>query len=158
MSTASQEMNWGSLVLATVILGGMGLVFVGGAFEVANKAGFGWAFLGAASIGLGVWGALLGLYWLHWRAAKLRAAQRREPWRQPKKGGFLLGAGLGFAALIVLQAGAMFAVMPSGEGLPEDLRVAALYVAFSPFIGIAYLVVPLVTGWVWRVVRATSLT
>jgi len=157
MSTASQEMNWGSLVLGTVILGGMGLVFVGGAFEIANKAGFGWEFLGAASIGLAVWGVLLGLYWLNWRSAKLRALQRSEPWRQPKKGGFLLGAALGFGVLIVIQAGAVYAVMPSGEGLPEDLRVAALYVAFSPFIGIAYLIVPLITGWIFRVIRATSL-
>lgn len=155
MRTASQEMNWGSLVLATVILGTM--VFVGGAQEIHQNGGDAVATGSATALGLGIWGVLAALYWLNWRSAKFRALQSREPWRQPKKGGFLMGAGLGFVALIALQAGAMFAVMPS-EGLPEDLRVAALYVAFSPFIGIAYLVVPVMTGWMWRVVRATSLT
>jgi len=157
MRTASQEMNWGSLVLATVILGTMGLVFVGGAQEIHQNGGDAVATGSAAALGLGIWGVLAALYWLNWRSAKFRALQSREPWRQPKMGGFLLGAGLGFMALIMIQAGAMFAVMPSGEGLPEELRVAAVYVAFSPFIGLAYLVVPLLTGTVWRMVRATSL-
>lgn len=155
MRTASQEMSWGSLVPATVILGGVGLVFVGGAGELAGRDGQSWGSLAAVALGLGIWGVLAALYWLNWRGAKFRALQSREPWRQPKPGGFLLGALVGFAGLLMLHAIAFRAMTLTG--LPGDLQLVAAIIALNPFMLMAYTVVPLLTGWVFRVLRATSL-
>lgn len=152
MRTASQEMSWGSLVPATVIFGGAGLVFLGGAGEMASRNGHGWASMGAAALGLGIWGILGALYWLNWRGAKFRALQSREPWRQPKPGGFLLGCALGFGGLLLLHAVAFFAMT-----VPNDFQLAAAVIALNPLMLPAYTVVPLLTGWVFRTVRATSL-
>lgn len=155
MRTASQEMSWGSLVPATVILGGAGLVFLGGASEMASRNGHGWGSMAAIALGLGIWGVLGALYWLNWRAAKFRALQSREPWRQPKAGGFLMGALMGFGALLMLHAVAFRAM--SLQELPGDVQLAAAVVALNPLMLLAYTVVPLLTGWVCRVVRSTSL-
>lgn len=155
MRTASQEMSWGSLVLATVVLGGMGLVFVGGAFEIAQNTGFGLGFLGAMAIGLGVWGVLTVLYWLNWRSAKFRAAQFNEPWRRSKDGGFLMGYLVGVVGLFSIHAVSFFSI--GSTNLPEDVRFVALLIAFNPLMGLAYMLLPLLTGWFWRVIRATSI-
>jgi len=152
MRTASQEMSWGSLAPATVILGGAGLIFLGGAGEMASRSGHGWGSLSAVALGLGIWGVLAALYWLNWRAAKFRALQSREPWRQPKPGGFLMGGLLGFVGVLMLHAAAFIAMT-----VPGELQLAAAVVALNPLMLLAYTVVPLLTGWVFRAVRATSL-
>ena len=54
----SSHMQWGLLAPATVILGGAGLVFLGGAQELAKNGASGWGVALALSAALGIWGLL----------------------------------------------------------------------------------------------------
>ena len=66
-----------------------------------------------------------------------------------------MGALVGFAGLLMLHAVAFRAM--SLQDLPGDVQLAAAVVALNPLMLLAYTVVPLLTGWVCRVVRSTSL-
>lgn len=148
------HMQWGLLAPATVILGGAGLLFLAGSQEVAQNGG---GRLGVSLFlagGLAIWGLLALLYVLNWRAAKVRAAMARNSFIVPKKGGFLKGALLGALMVLVVQVAAvLFAFLYPGL----DPNVQGLTVIAAFYMSVLYGIVPLITGVLGRMWRATSI-
>lgn len=154
----SSHMQWGLLAPATVILGGAGLVFLGGAQELAQNGASGWGVALALSAALGIWGLLAFLYVLNWRAAGVRAAMAVNPFIRPRKGGFLKGAIIGTLFVVVLQIasvliGLFYPGLEQGErnfffSVPT-FYLTALYTVFP--------VAPLLGGVVVKLWRSTSI-
>lgn len=147
------HMRWGNLAIATVILGGAGVVFLGGAQEIAQNGAPAWG----VALAMGIAGALLGLlallYLLNWRAARMRAAMARNPFLAPQKGGFLKGFLLGLLGVFVIHVALFFAAFTPAA--PDAVKAVAS-MALLRFAAL-YAIVPLVAGWLTRVMRATRI-
>ena len=79
-------MSSGRMALPTVIIGGVGCVFLAGATQ--GEAVSGVLLLGA----LAIWGFLGFLWWLHFRNERLQAKALSNPhWKPKRKGGFWVG-------------------------------------------------------------------
>ena len=154
----SSHMQWGLLAPATVILGGAGVVFLGGAQEAAQNGANGWVVVLALSAALGIWGLLAFLYVLNWRAAGVRAAMAVNPFIRPRKGGFLKGAIIGTLFVVVLQIasvliGLFYPGLEQGErnfffSVPT-FYLTALYTVFP--------IAPVLGGIVGKLWRSTSI-
>ncbi|MFZ6695576.1 ABC transporter permease [Stenotrophomonas acidaminiphila] len=154
----SSHMQWGLLAPATVILGGAGAVFLGGAQEAAQNGANGWVVVLALSAALGIWGLLAFLYVLNWRAAGVRAAMAVNPFIRPRKGGFLKGAIIGTLFVVVLQIasvliGLFYPGLEQGErnfffSVPT-FYLTALYTVFP--------IAPVLGGIVGKLWRSTSI-
>ncbi len=144
---------------ASVLLGGAGLVFIGGGFEmIRNGSHFGWlAVLG----GLGVWLLLAFLFWITHRAIRRRAWINRHPFphyaeQSLPRGGFWRGFLWTWAAVIAVQ---ILVVLVSGfaEVFPNPAEARGL----MAFVGLAWtpahVVLPAVGGIACSMVRSTSL-
>jgi hypothetical protein len=156
VETTSSHMKWGLLAPATVILGGAGVVFIGGAQEAAQNGAPPWGVALFLVGGLAIWGFLALLYVLNWRAARVRAAMARNAFITPRKGGFLKGALIGTALVMALQV----LIIATGVVYPGlESGVRQLFVLLAFYLTALYTVfpiVPLVCGWLGRVWRATS--
>ena len=157
VETTSSHMKWGLLAPATVILGGAGVVFIGGAQEAAQNGAPPWGVALFLVGGLAIWGFLALLYVLNWRAARVRAAMARNAFITPRKGGFWKGALIGTLLVVALQVvsvliGLFYPGLDEGERnfflVVPTFYLTALYTVFP--------IVPLVCGWLGRVWRATS--
>lgn len=144
---------------ASVLLGGAGLVFFGGGFEVLkNGSALGWvAVLG----GLGLWGLLAFLYWVSYRASKRRAWVERQTYshfaeQSLKHGGFWRGYLWTWGVVIAVHA-LVFLVSGFSELLPYPEQVRGLMALIGLALVPAHLVLPFLGGVFWHLVRATSL-
>lgn len=144
---------------ASVILGGAGLVFVGGGFEMLqNGSPFGsLAILG----GLGIWLVVAFLCWITYRANRRRAWIARQPYphfaeQALMRGGFWRGFLWTWAGVIAVHV-LTFLLIGFAEAfpLPEEVRgVASLMtLAILP----AHLLLPLAGGLVHALLRSTSI-
>ncbi len=158
VETTSSHMKWGLLAPATVILGGAGVVFIGGAQEAAQNGAPPWGVALFLVGGLAIWGFLALLYVLNWRAARVRAAMARNTFITPRKGGFWKGALIGTLLVVALQVASVLIGL-FYPGLNEDERnffigvppvfLTALYTVFP--------IAPLLGGLLGKMWRATSI-
>ncbi|WP_336685795.1 hypothetical protein [Stenotrophomonas maltophilia] len=143
---------------ASVILGGAGLVFVGGGFEMLqNGSPFGWlAVLG----GLGIWLVLAFLYWITYRANRRRAWIARQPYPQfaeqgLKRGGFWRGFLVTWAGVIAVHM-LVFLTSGSADVFPQPAQVRGLMALIGLALIPAHLLLPALGGIVYSLIRATS--
>ncbi|RTQ83419.1 MULTISPECIES: hypothetical protein [Stenotrophomonas] len=143
---------------ASVILGGAGVVFVGGGIEMLqNGSPFGWlAVLG----GLGIWLVLAFLCWITYRANRRRAWIARQPYphfaeQGLKRGGFWRGFLCTWVGVIVVHV-LVFLVNGFAELLPNPEQVRGLMVLVGVALVPAHLVLPIVGGIVYSLMRSTS--
>lgn len=153
MKSTSQHMNWGALLPAYVILGGAALLALGGAQEIGQNNGhpFGVALALLASAAL--FGVLAVLTWMNWRAARFRASRCGLYDQTGQKGGFFKGFLLGLLGVFVVHVVLFFAAFTPAA--PDAVQAIAS-IALLPF-AVLYTVVPLVTGYLTRFVRATRI-
>jgi len=142
---------------ASVILGGAGLVFVGGGFEMLqNGSPFGsLAILG----GLGIWLVLLFLCWITYRANRRRAWIARQSYphfaeRGLRRGGFWRGFLWTWAGVIAVH---MLVFLTSGfaEVFPQSAQVRGLMALIGLALIPAHLLLPALRGIVYSLIRAT---
>lgn len=150
--------SYAHLAWSTIFLGVAGLIFIGGGEEILTNNGSavtGWlAILG----GLAMWGLLVFMFWLTYRSHKRQDWVNRQnhPYyaeRNMKRGGFLKGAVITWAGVFVIHAVAFVAM--SADALPEDLRANA-FVAAVLILPLAHVVLPLVGGLLWHLIRSTA--
>lgn len=150
--------SYANVGCASVILGGAGLVFVGGGFEaIQNGALLGW--LGVLG-GLGLWLLLAFLYWVTWRANRRRAWLARQPYshfaeKSLKRGGFWRGFLWTWAAVISVHA-LVFLVSGFAGLLPHPEQVRALMALAGLALVPAHVVLPVLGGAVYSLMRSTS--
>lgn len=153
MKSPSQHMNWGALAPAYVILGGASLVMLAGAQEIYQNNGHplmvALALLAYASL----IGLLLLLTWMNWRAACFAASRWGMYNQTGQKGGFLKGFLLGLLGVFILHVVLFFTAFT--HVAPEGVRMIAS-IALLPY-AVLYSVVPLVSGFMTRFVRATRI-
>ena len=144
---------------ASVILGGAGLVFIGGGFEVIqNGSPFGWL---AVRGGLAIWGVLAFLYWITYRANRRRAWVERQPYSHfaeqgLKRGGFWRGFLWTWAVVIAIHA-LVFLVSGFAELLPHPEQVRGLMALAGLALVPAHAVLPLLGGIAYSLLRSTSI-
>ncbi len=143
---------------ASVLLGGAGLVFIGGGFEaIQNGAPLGW--LGVLG-GLALWGLLACLYWLTYRANHRRARVERQSYShlaEPslKRGGFWRGFLWTWAAVITVHV-LTWLVSGFAELLPQPKQVRGLMALAGLALVPAHVVLPILGGIAYSLVRSTS--
>jgi len=143
---------------ASVILGGAGVVFIGGGFEIIqNGSPFGWlAVLG----GLAIWGVLAFLYWITHRANRRRAWLARQPYSHfaeqgLKRGGFWRGFLWTWGGVIALHA-LVFFTSGFADVFPQPEQVRGLMALVGLALVPAHVVLPLVGGIVYSLICSTS--
>lgn len=143
---------------ATVLLGGASLVFAGGGFEAIQQGySLGWIAI-AGAIGLLL---LLGfLYWISHRAYQRQDWVERQPYSHfaqqgLKQGGFWKGF---FATWAVVLVAHVVAVLGMGvaPALPYPEQTGAIFSLASLALVPAHLVMPLVGGVAFGLIRSTS--
>ncbi|KRA46696.1 hypothetical protein [Pseudoxanthomonas sp. Root630] len=144
---------------ASVLLGGAGVVFLGGGFE-AIRNGYPMGWLGVFG-GLGLWLLLAFLYWLTFRANRRRAWVERQPYshfagQSLKRGGFWRGFLWTWGVVIAVHA-LVFLVSGFAELLPHPDQVRGLMMLIGLVLLPAHLVLPILGGTVWSLLRSTSL-
>lgn len=151
MKSTSQHMNWGALLPAYVILGGAALLMLGGAQEISQNNGHPFGVVLALLASAALFGVLVVLTWMNWRAARFRASRWGWYDQTGQKGGFLKGFLFGLLGVFVVHMVLLFAmVTPSA---PNAVRAIAS-ISLQP-ISILYPVVAVVAGYLTRFVRAT---
>lgn len=153
MKSTSNHMNWGALVPAYVILGGAALLALGGAQEISQNHGHPIGVVLALLASAGLFSVLALLTWMNWRAARFRASRWDRFDQTGQKGGFLKGFLWGLLGVFALHVALFFAAFTPAA--PEAVRAIAS-IALLPF-AVLYTVVPLVTGYLTRFVRATRI-
>lgn len=153
MKSSSNHMNWGALVPAYVILGGAAVVALGGAQEISQNNGHPFGVVLALLASAGLLGVLALLTWMNWRAARFRASRWGLYDQTGQKGGFLKGFLWGLVGVFGVHVALFFAM--ATPAAPDAVRAIAS-IALLPF-AIFYTIVPLVTGFFTRFIRATRI-
>lgn len=153
MKSTSHHMNWGALVPAYVILGGAALLSFGAAQEIGQNNGYPFGVVLALLASAGLFGVLALLTWMNWRAARFRASRWDRFDQTGQKGGFLKGFLWGLVSVFGLHVALFFAAFTPAA--PDAVKAIAS-IALLPF-AILYTIVPLVTGYLTRFVRATRI-
>jgi len=150
--------SYANVGCASVLLGGAGLVLAGGGLEMLqNGSQFGWlAVLG----GLGLWLLLFFLFWITHRANRRRAWINRQPFphyaeQGLPRGGFWRGFLWGWAGVIAAQV-LVFLATGFAEVFPRPDQVRGLLAVTGLALMPAHLVVPILSGMVYSLIRATS--
>ncbi|MBN8224923.1 MAG: hypothetical protein J0L89_08925 [Xanthomonadales bacterium] len=143
---------------ASVLLGGAGVVFLGGGFE-AIRNGYPMGWLGVLG-GLALWLLLVFLYWLTFRANRRRAWIERQPYshfaeQSLKRGGFWRGYLWTWGTVIASHA-LVFFVSGFAELLPDPDQVRGLMTLIGLALVPAHLLLPVLGGAVYSLMRSTS--
>lgn len=150
--------SYANVGCASILLGGAGLVFIGGGFEaIQSGSPLGW--LGLLG-GLGLWLLLAFLYGLTFRANRRRAWVERQPYshfaeKSLKRGGFWRGFLWTWAAVIAAHV-LTFLVSGFAELLPHPDQVRGLMALAGLALVPAHVVVPVLGGAVYNLMRSTS--
>ena len=143
---------------ATVILGGASVVLAGGGFEAIGQ-GYPLGWLGVAA-GIALLALLGFLYWISYRSYERQDWIQRQPYshfaqQSLKRGGFWKGFLVTWTAVLGLH---LLAVTGMGFGgsshSAEQVRAVASLATLA--LVPAHVVLPLLGGVVWSLVRSTS--
>lgn len=141
---------------ATVLLGGVGLLFVAGGLEARQQgAPLGWL---AVAGGLATWASLGFLYWINARAYRRQEETERQPYAppSPKRGGFWKGFFVTWAIVVAAHLAA-FLGMGFADLVPRPEQVRAIFSLLSLALVPAHVVMPVLGGAVYGLVRSTAL-
>lgn len=141
---------------ATVLLGGAGLLFVAGGLEALQQgAPLGWL---AVAGGSATWAVLGFLYWINARAYRHQEEAQRQPHAppSPKRGGFWKGFFVTWAIVVAAHL-ASFLGMGFADLLPHPERARAIFSLGVLALVPAHVVVPVLGGAVYSLVRSTAL-
>lgn len=141
---------------ATVLLGGVGLLFVAGGLEARQQgAPLGWL---AIAGGLATWASLGFLYWINARAYRRQEETERQPYAppSPKRGGFWKGFFVTWAIVVAAHLAA-FLGMGFADLVPRPEQVRAIFSLLSLALVPAHVVMPVLGGAVYGLVRSTAL-
>ncbi|MBK0053784.1 ABC transporter permease [Stenotrophomonas sp. S39] len=140
---------------ATVLLGGAGLLFVAGGLEALQKgAPLGWL---AVAGGLATWAVLGFLYWINARAYRRQEETERQSYAppSPKRGGFWKGFFVTWA-IVATSHLAVFLGMGFADLLPHPEQSRAVFSLLVLALVPAHVVMPVLGGVVYNLVRSTS--
>lgn len=140
---------------ATVLLGGAGLLFMAGGLEALQQgAPLGWF---AIAGGLAIWTVLGLLYWINARAYRRgEGAQPRScASSTPKRGGFWKGFFVTWAVVVTAHM-AVFLGMGFADLLPRSEQSRAIFSLLVLALVPAHVVVPILGGAVYSLVRSTA--
>ncbi|WP_414608910.1 hypothetical protein [Stenotrophomonas pavanii] len=140
---------------ATVLLGGAGLLFTAGGLEALQQgANLGWL---AIAGGLAIGAVLVLLYWINARAYRRQEEAQRQPYSSPslKRGGFWRGFFVTWAIVVAIHMAA-FLGMGSADLMPRSEQFRALFSLLALALVPAHVVVPVLGGVVYSMVRSTA--
>ncbi|HFF5964811.1 TPA: hypothetical protein ACGCF6_000121 [Stenotrophomonas maltophilia] len=141
---------------ATVLLGGAGLLFVAGGLEALQQgAPLGWLAIGG---GLATWALLGFLCWINARAYRRQEETERQSYAppSPKRGGFWTGFFVTWTIVVAAHL-ASFLGMGSADLLPHPEQARAIFSLLVLGLVPAHVVVPVLGGAVYGLVRSTAL-
>ncbi|MCU1064769.1 MULTISPECIES: hypothetical protein [Stenotrophomonas] len=141
---------------ATVLLGGAGLLFVAGGVEALQQgAPLGWL---AIAGGLATWAVLGFLYWINARAYRRQEETERQPYAppSPKRGGFWKGFFVTWTIVVAAHI-TVFLGMGFADLLPHPEQSRAIFSLLVLALVPAHVVVPVLGGAVYGLVRSTAL-
>lgn len=141
---------------ATVLLGGAGLLFVAGGLEALQQAApLGWLAIGG---GLATWAVLGLLYWINARAYRRQEETERQPYAppSPKRGGFWKGFFVTWTIVVAAHI-TVFLGMGFADLLPHPEQSRAIFSLLVLALVPAHVVVPVLGGAVYGLVRSTAL-
>lgn len=141
---------------ATVLLGGAGLLFVAGGLEaLQQRAPLGWL---AIAGGLAIWAILGFLYWINARAYRRQEEAQRQPYAppSPQRGGFWKGFFVTWAIVVAIHLAA-FLGMGFADLLPRPEQSRAVFSLLVLALVPAHVVLPVLGGAVYGLVRSTAL-
>ncbi|WP_323153687.1 ABC transporter permease [Stenotrophomonas maltophilia] len=141
---------------AMVLLGGAGLLFVAGGLEALQEGALlGWL---AIAGGLAIWAVLGFLYWINVRAYRRQEEAQRQPYAppSPQRGGFWKGFFVTWAIVAAAHL-ASFLGMGFADLLPHPEQARAIFSLLVLALVPAHVVVPVLGGAVYGLVRSTAL-
>ncbi|MBH1469068.1 hypothetical protein I5T83_06305 [Stenotrophomonas maltophilia] len=141
---------------ATVLLGGAGLLFVAGGLEALQQgAPLGWL---AIAGGLAIWAVLGFLYWINARAYRRQGEAQRQPYAppSPQRSGFWKGFFVTWAIVVAIHMAA-FLGMGFADLMPRPEQFRAVFGLLVLALVPAHVVVPVLGGAVYGLVRLTAL-
>ncbi|MBH1664528.1 ABC transporter permease [Stenotrophomonas maltophilia] len=141
---------------ATVLLGGAGLLFVAGGLEaLQRRAPLGWL---AIAGGLAIWAILGFLYWINARAYRPQEEAQGQSYAPsaPQRGGFWKGFFVTWAIVAAAHL-ASFLGMGFADLLPHPEQARAIFSLLVLALVPAHVVVPVLGGAVFGLVRSTAL-
>ncbi|PJL36968.1 hypothetical protein B9Y78_13710 [Stenotrophomonas maltophilia] len=141
---------------ATVLLGGAGLLFVAGGLEALQQdAPLGWL---AVAGGLAIWAVLGFLYWINALAYRRQEEAQRQPYAppSPQRGGFWKGFFVTWAIVVAAHLAA-FLGMGFADLLPRPDQSRAIFSLLVLALVPAHVVLPVLGGAVYGLVRSTAL-
>jgi len=139
-----------------ILLGGAGLLLVAGGLEaLQQRAPLGWL---AILSGLAIWAVLGFLYWINARAYRRQEEGQRQPYAPftPKRSGFWKGF---FVTWAIVVAGHLLAFLGMGfaDLLPRPEQSRAIFSLLVLVLVPAHVVVPVLGGIIYSMVRSTAL-
>ncbi|HHA2367312.1 TPA: hypothetical protein ACOENC_001960 [Stenotrophomonas maltophilia] len=140
---------------ATVLLGGAGLLLVAGGLEARQQgAPLGWF---AIAGGLSLWAVLGFLYWINARAYRRQEEAQRQPYAPatPKRSLFWKGFFVTWAIVTATHVAA-FLGMGFADLLPHPEQSRAIFSLLVLALVPAHVVVPVLGGVVYSMVRSTA--
>lgn len=141
---------------AAVLLGGAGLLLVAGGLEARQQgAPLGWL---AIAGGLTLWAVLRFLYWINARAYRRQEETERQSYAppSPKRGGFWTGFFVTWTIVVAAHL-ASFLGMGFADLLPHPEQARAIFSLLALALVPAHVVVPVLGGAVYGLVRSTAL-
>lgn len=140
---------------ATVLLGGAGLLFVAGGLEAQQQgAPLGWL---AIAGGLAIWAVLGFLYWINARAYRRQEEAQRQPYSAPSPKRSLFWKGFFVTwAIVTATHVAAFLGMGFADLLPHPEQSRAFFSLLVLALVPAHVVVPVLGGVVYSMVRSTA--
>ncbi|MCI1053899.1 hypothetical protein MOQ19_10310 [Stenotrophomonas maltophilia] len=141
---------------ATVLLGGVGLLFVAGGLEARQQgAPLGWL---AIAGGLATWAVLGFLYWINARAYRRQEETEQQPYAppSPKRGGFWKGFFVTWAVVVVAHVAA-FLAMGFADLLPHAEQARGIFSLLVLALMPAHVVLPILGGAVYSLARSIAL-
>lgn len=141
---------------ATVLLGGAGTLFVSGGIEALQQgATLGWLAIGG---GLATWAVLGFLYWINARVYRRQEEAHQQPYASlsPKRSGFWKGFFVTWAIVVAAHL-ASFLGMGFADLLPHPQQARAIFSLLVLALVPTHVVVPVLGGAVYGLVRSTAL-
>ena len=133
-----------------------GLLFLaGGLDDLQQRAPLGWL---AIAGGLATWASLGFLDWINARAYRRQEETERQPYAppSPKRGGFWKGFFVTWAIVVAAHLAA-FLGMGFADLVPRPEQVRAIFSLLSLALVPAHVVMPVLGGAVYGLVRSTAL-
>lgn len=155
----AQTRSMAHLIWVFIVFGIAGLIFIGGGMEMLEngtlKVMQAWLTILA---GLGMWGLIVFMVWMDIRRNRQRdwVARQNYPVFAEKalpKGGFLKVAGITWVCVLLVHMGTFLVAM--ADWFPMEVRSYA-FLGMILVLPIAHVVVPLVVGLLWHMIRATA--